>query len=520
MRDVFKEYIAGDEDLRGFLGHSPENVIDAAHDDVRWDPDFAKKLSEYQIELGGTASIQGKEPVVITGQQPGLFTGPLYTIYKAVTTIALANKLSEDNGVKHVPVFWMGSEDHDFEEAKTATLLSRKHEPLSLSYSPEGDIEGLSLYRVPLEDSLRKLIDEAASSVPGSEFTDEIKTFLHESLDKSGSFSEWTERILARLFVGTGLVIFSPHLPVARKLAAPVIEREIRNPLKATALLNEAGEQLKALGFKQQLTKAPNECCFFLEVGEGALQRRRKVTYEHNKFFLPEEDQEYSADQMLEMLHETPERFSQNVALRCIVQQKLFPAVAYVAGPGEISYWAQFKALFEFFELPMPVVYPRARCTLTTLKLNKLRKKLGVDLSQLTKSHDELIDIVLQSLDGNPACDVVKGRRGDIERAMNDLEKDLAAKDKTAADMMSAVRRRMDSEFDRIEHRILHSDTERTETLSKQLERLCNSLAPFRLPQERVYNVLSYLFEHGWGLVPRLISELDIESFEMNEVEL
>ena len=171
----------------------------------------------------------------------------------------------------HSPVL-IGSDDHDFEEARSAHFLTKNHESLTLRYEPLANVDGLPMFRVPIEDSLHEFVDRAADSTPGSEFRSEIAAALHESLRSAESLSDWAARVLARLFRDTNFVFFSPHLPASRALAAEVLEKEIAVPLTSTRLLNETGDRLDALGFPRQITKADTECGFFLEVESATAQ--------------------------------------------------------------------------------------------------------------------------------------------------------------------------------------------------------------------------------------------------------
>jgi len=510
------DYVAEAPELMEFFGRPPSALLESAPRSAPWDASLVTALAEYQEAIGGRALFMGDEAVVMTGQQTGLLTGPLYTIYKAATAIRLAKKVHSRFGVACVPVFWAASDDHDFEEARTAHLLTKRHEVTPLRYDPAAAVEALPMYRVPLDPSLHGLVDHAASQAPGSEFRDEVAAFLHESLDASGSLADWTARILARLFRDTPLIVFVPHLPAARALAAPVIEQEIAQPLESTMLLNEAGKRLKEAGYHQQVAKGATACNFFIEMGG----RRRKVLFEDERYVIPDEHVSCSTDELLRMLASAPERFSGNVALRCIVQQHLFPVAAYVAGPGEVAYWAQLRQVFAHFDTAMPAVYPRARCVLTTRKLDQLREKFGFALEDLAGPADDLAERALERTSRAPARDVLARHRETIGTALRPLPEELEPFNKTAARMARKAAQRWAQELDRVERTILKGDEAQAAAVGKQVARLCNALYPSRKPQERVCNIFSFLFEHGWGLVPRLIEEISVDSCDLKEIEL
>lgn len=516
MRNHFSDYLEEKADLMTFFAGPPKSVITAAPKAAHWDPALVEALTEYMTRLGGRPLFMGDEAVVATGQQAGLLTGPLYTIYKAITAILLAKKVHDRVGARCVPVFWVAGDDHDFEEVQTTWLLNKNNELTELKYVPQDNVDGLPIYRVPLDASLHQLVDRAASEASGSEFRNEVATFLHESLDSAGSFADWMARIMARLFRETPLIVFVPHLQTARDLASPILDREIRDPLVSTMLLNDCGKRLQELDFPQQVTKGETECNFFLEMGG----RRRKVLFEDDRYVIPEEGMTCSVDEMAGMLKATPDRFNANVALRCVVQQHLFPVAAYVAGPGEVAYWAQLKPLFRHFGKEMPVVYPRARCVIKNTKLSQIMEKFEFSMKDVAGPPEELMERALQAASRAPSRDVVQKHRDPILSALHALTTELEPVNKTASGMAQKIEERMTEEIDRLETAILKDDEAQAAAIRKQVMRLCATFFPSRKPQERILNVFSFLFEYGWDLIPRLIKEVDIDTFAVKEIEL
>ncbi len=516
MRDLLADYIAEAPDLMPFYARPARTLLTSLPKTARWDPALVEAVAAYNERLGGRAVFSGDEAAVVTGQQAGLLTGPLYTIYKAATAVLLSRKLQARSGRLCAPVFWVASEDHDFDEVRTAHVLTKTHELLSLRYEPSLAVEGLPASHVPAEASLHALIDSAAAQTPGSEYRNEVAAFLHESLDASASLAEWTARIMARLFLDTPLIVFAPDLPEARVLAQPIIERAIREPLLTSRLVNETGERLENLGYPRAVVKGDDECAFFLDM-DG---RRGKVTFDGNLFRMPDMDRVFTPDEMLSIAASEPGRFSANVALRCLVQQRLFPVVAYVAGPGELAYWGQFKPLFDAFGLEMPVIYPRARCLLSTVKLNQLQAKLGIERNDLAQAPDAIADTVLRRMADEGTETIVAQHRGAIADAWQRFAEDLTPQSKTAAAMAAKAAERAAQEIERIERALLEGDGARATAVRGQVARLCTAFFPIRRPQERVLNVFSFLFEHGWNLIPRLLKEIDIESFAVKEIEL
>ena len=507
-------YVQGTETILPFLGGTPSRLWETPPTTATIDERLAKEIAEFNVAMGGKRpDLAGPLAVISTGHQPTLFTGPLYTVYKAITAIQAAKRIEEQHGIRCIPLFWIAGDDHDFEEASSVYVLTKKNEPHVLRYAPE-NTDGRPLDAIQLDSSLAELSKEMAAIVPGSEFRGDVLNELLDSLEHANSMTEWMARLLARLFRDTPLVLFVPSLPRARELAADIMRQEIEQPNESAQRVNAGGAALEELGFTAQVVKGDADCNFFLDVNG----LREKVTYENDAFIAAED--RFSHDELMAELNNNPARFSPNVILRCIVQQHLFPTAAYIAGPGEIAYWAQLATVFQQFDLPMPVVYPRSSAVLTTIKLNKLLNKYGLTPGQLGQDPERLVEFALAAESKNPVMDTLATTRGSVEKSIADLS---AAITKLAPNATAAADRLADrtgSEFARLERALLRSDDQKVATVRQQVERLSNALAPMRKPQERMFTVFSFLFEQGWNFIPRLLQELDVDEFGLQEIEL
>ena len=516
MATLREAYIDESPEILSLYGKPVASLFSSPPEAFSWDSKLVEAIREFNADLGHTPPFTGNEAVVITGQQPGIFAGPLYSVYKAITTIKLAENISQKHDVPCVPIFWVGSEDHDFDEAATIWYPSKKHVSHSLTLEQQPDQAGNALHQVSLTEQIHELIDELGDSVVTAEFADEILTFLHDSARASESLSDWSTRCMVRLFRDTPLVFFAPHLLAARRVSSAVIGSAIRDPLGATQCVNEGAAALERLGYAAQVVKNDHECAFFIETKT----RRFKVTYGSDGFHLPESDETVTEEELLARLDKSPEQFSPNVALRCVVQQTLFPVAAYVAGPGELAYWGQFKGVFDLFEKPMPVVYPRAEAVLTTIKTNKLLSKYGLSVAELCDGKDALVEKALRTVAQSPALAHTREQRALLQENLSQLVSGLERDVPVAATMAVTLTADLERKLDRLESVILQSDKQQHETVSKHIDRLSECLAPRRKPQERMYTIFAFLFEHGWGLMDTLLREIEIDSFDMNEVEL
>ena len=344
-----------------------------------------------------------------------------------------------------------------------------------------------------------------------------VTAFLHDSLAEAGSVSRWFSLIMARLFHHTELRIFEPSLEAARIASIPVLRKEIENPLHTTRLLIEEGNKLVSLGFRAPIQRDKNVCNFFLEV-EG---RRRNVFFQQGKYVVRGAGLTCTVEEMITLLEDAPDRFSPNVALRPVVQQSLFSPAAYVGGPGELDYWAQLKPLFSFFEQPMPIVYPRLRAVVSTLKLNRLLDAYKISIDNLAEPSD-LLTCMLRMEQDTACSGIFTIERIRIEEAMEGLLSKLTSPSSPEAIKKAAAtyRRHIQFRMEKLERAILYADKERRTTVESRLQRLSNAFYPFSLPQERVFSVFSFLFRHGWPLIDHMIAALDFSNSEIQELEL
>lgn len=520
MNPLHDAYVKGDEKALQFFEHPPASLSPATLSTLVWPEGMENELTNYQKTLGVEKErVPAGSRVVVTGQQAGLLLGPLYTIYKSITSIQLAADLSRTDAPV-IPVFWTASDDHDFDEINHTTLLTRRQELLTLRYTPskaEGYIAGMPSGEIPLTPQLKELLQLAVENTFSSEQTKDVQFFLEESLSQADSFANWFSRIQARLFSDTPLRVFDPRLPTARRLAARIIEQEIEVPLRSTSLLIETGKQLASLGFGIPIQRVPHACNFFLEVEK----RRLPVFYEGGRFHLPDAKLSFSEADLKALLKNEPLRFSGNVALRPVIQQFLFPTVAYVAGPGEVAYWAQLKPLFEFFDQPMPVVYPRMRGRLSTLKAGMLCERLTVDPSQPFQL-DSLVAEILEKEGGNNDHTHFEENKLSLQAAIDALVAP-ALEEGSPMHVQRLARRFKDKQLHALERYgkgLLYSDREKRAIVEKQLKGLQDLYFPLGREQERVLSPFSFLFEHGWSLTERMLQHFAPHTSQIQDFEL
>jgi bacillithiol biosynthesis cysteine-adding enzyme BshC len=280
---------------------------------------------------------------------------------------------------------------------------------------------------------------------------------------------------------------------------------EIRSPGVTTRLIDEASGRLAALGYGSQVEKKQNEAHFFLYVNG----KRRKVLFERGRYYLPEENSSLGPSEMEHICESEPGRFSPNVVLRPVVQSAILPTVDYVAGPGEVAYWAQLRAVFDQFGVLMPRVVPRPHAVLVTPRCAKLLARHNVDAADVV-ARGEVPSVGGSATSGSSShehalvetCAQISSQ---LERYVSEMEALDASLGKSAAKLQDKV----GYELDKLNRKVRAAREERAEQAQGEMEELLANLLPSGKGQERVLNVFPYLMESGWTLVPRLIHTVD-----------
>jgi bacillithiol biosynthesis cysteine-adding enzyme BshC len=523
VRELFSDYCNDFKKLRSFFRYNPRDLENAVGElrgtqQRRFTENQLNEIKLYNKRMDcGAETLENIDKLgrngavtVVTGQQPGIFTGPLYTIYKTLSAIKLARSLTENFGVDAVPVFWNASEDHDFQEVRHIEFVNRDNSVISLIYEPQADVEGKSIFDIPLEPSLEFLIDLLQGDTNESEFKPFLTDLLRNSLGRCYSLADWFSHQMQALFGSYGLIILDAHLPPCRQLSRPVMGREIKSASRSSSLINETGAQLRRLGYHQQIERKPDDVNFFLY----AQGRRNKVRFQNDKFVVDRVGLEYNTSEMLDMLAEEPQRFSPSAVLRPLVQDHILPTVAYVAGPGEISYFAQMRNTYNFFDLVMPLIYPRSRAVLVESKIAKILERYGLHVDDARLSHKELVRTIASKRTPRPIVQSCDRKLDVMQVVLDEFRREVGDIDPTLVEPVDKLKRKIGYEMDKLRDKLTQAQQTDLDVVEQQVSKLKAHLFPEGKEQERILNIYPYLFAHGIQLIPMLEERLDIMSFE------
>lgn len=443
---------------------------------------------------------------VFTGQQVGIFGGPLYTFYKAISALKLAKSLYQKFGKKIVPIFWLASDDHDFDEVRSVGLIDRENNSIQLDYIPQEDVSGKSMSQICLDENIERLLSQLKDCFFQTEFEndifDKLKNFYHTGGKITSAFAGWLSFLLGK----HGLVIIDPSDVEFKKLALPVFLREIENPKKTNQLLQDTNTKLESLGYHLQVHKTEDLANFFMNEG-----KRTRVRIADEKFILEGIDKTFSKDELEKIIQEDPSRISPNVILKTVVQSYVFPTVMYVGGPGEISYYAQTKKIFEFFDVSMPVIYPRTSLTLVEDKIKKILEKYSLSFTQLFSDEEGLINLVMRKNLPDALEKNLKKANDEIQEKLDSLEKVIRF-DPTLEKTLKTTRNKIEFELKSLEKKIFQSHKKQNQIIAAQIHKAKNSLFPNGKLQEREISILPFLVKYGFEFVDFLYDKIDIEA--------
>jgi len=443
---------------------------------------------------------------IVTGQQAGLFTGPLYAIHKAITAIKIANCLKQE-GVQAVPVFWVASEDHDFEEVNHCEVIDVEGRLKRIVYDACGHTNDLPVGNIRLCEGISAKISEMIATLPPSEFIPGIEKDLRESYVSDAGFAEAFARLMARLFKNYGVVLLDPLDDGLKQVAAPLyVEAIEKSPEIAQALVRRSAD-LVAAGYHAQVHVSDDMTPLFY-MDEG---RRLAMTRHNGQFILKGgSNKSIPRDELIDLARNCTNCFSPNVTLRPIVQDFLLPTAAYIGGPSEIAYFAQIAVVYEALNRPLPFILPRASFTLIEGRHQKALAKYSLTLPDLFDGlHSAVTKVVERSLDRETSETFTEVERATGEQ-LDKLERSLSRADGTLAASVKVAREKIFYQLEHLRTKFIHASARRDEAAYRQVERAYNTLFPNKNLQERELNVFYLLSRYGPGLIDDIYDATDI----------
>jgi bacillithiol biosynthesis cysteine-adding enzyme BshC len=435
-----------------------------------------------------------KTVAIVTGQQAGLFSGPAYTLYKILTAVKLARKVSAEHGVPVVPVFWVEAEDHDWDEVASCSVLDAEFRRQTITLSPPPGAGHAPVGHLRLGTEVSTTIDQLAATLAPSEFTAELigdlRVAYQPGLGMADAFSRWLERLTGDL----GVVIFDCSDPAAKPLVGPIFAHEIQHAGRTWQLASEAGDQLTTSGYHAQVTGSAHDTAALFRI-DGT---RHAI-------------QPGEAAGLAEAVRTQPETFSPNVLLRPIVEDTLFPTICYVSGPNELAYLGQLKKVYEHFALPMPLFYPRATATVLDSASARFLAKHDLPFESLQAQDDAALNRLLAASLPDEVDRALRQAEHGIKTSMAALIASVPAVDPTLEGAAKSTLGKLQHDLSALRGKVINAAKKRDETLRRQFFRAQSQAFPDGMPQERAVGGVWLLNRYGPALVQRLVDDLPLD---------
>ncbi|HYH97958.1 MAG TPA: bacillithiol biosynthesis cysteine-adding enzyme BshC [Hyalangium sp.] len=450
---------------------------------------------------------------VVTGQQVGLFLGPLFTVYKAASAIAAARVLAEETGRPCVPVFWLQTEDHDLPEIDHCLTPRGTGTPLRTALEhPDAATSRVPVAHRGLGESVTRALAALRTELGSQPHAAEHLELLERAYRPEATMADAFAQVLSALFADEGLVFLDPRDARLAPLAAPVHRRAIEEASAIASALAERGSALAEADFSEQVHIRPGApLSFFSPDGiEGPRYRLDPVSPGTWSLVGHPEGASVTTAELLSWLDREPLRFTTSALLRPILQDTWLPTAAYVGGPGEIAYFAQLAPLYQLAGLPMPLVVPRARLRVLDDRTRGLLDKLGLSPDEVSAPREELLARLAARSAGegfDPPEAVETRLMGTLAPELARLGKQMATLDPSFSHAIERTEESVRVALSRLVAKYGRAVAQRDQVTVERLDRLQTYLAPDGAPQERIYGLPYYASRFGTRGFARLVLE-------------
>lgn len=453
---------------------------------------------------------------IVTGQQLGLYGGPLYSFYKIITAIKLCQFLKQKyDSYSFVPVFWLEGDDHDFDEVRSINLIDENNDLIRLIYDdelPEETNRG-SVGKIKFTKNITELNSELNKVLRNNDYKATLMEKLTSFYKEGKTFKEAFKSLILELFDEYGLVIFDPQDYEVKKLLRPVFRKEIEDFSIHTKDLVKVSADLEEIYHAQVKINPVN---LFLSDTDG----RFLIEPAETDFRLKGKRKRITKAALLEILENEPERYSANVILRPICQDFLFPTLAYVGGPGEISYFAQIIPMYSKFGITQPIVYPRSSVSLLEKNVLKLIDKYKLGHFDLFSERDLLHEKVIKQQTDIEIDKEFAECMSEMTSTLKKLNKRLSSIDNTLDDAVSKTKEKIEHSLKLLKDRTNEAQKKKYDISIRQINKVSNLLYPNSNLQERELPYIYFAHKYGMDFLKKIYDEISIDSFEHQLIEI
>ena len=432
---------------------------------------------------------------ITTGHQLNLFTGPLYFLYKIISTVNLAATLKEKYPENNfVPIYWMATEDHDFEEINFFNLHGKK-----FHWNPaESSKTGGAVGEIPTE-GLDEVLELFSAEIGTGKKAEKLKNLFEKAYLEHDNLSDATRYLANELFKEYGLVILDAQEKELKSFFIPQMEKELVEHVSFQHSVPKA-EKLKKLGYNIQVN--PREINLFY-LSEGL---RERIIERNGKYFVHDTEKEFSHEEILNLLKKEPQRFSPNVMMRPLYEEVILPNLGYIGGGGELAYWFELKNYFTAAEITFPILLLRNSALIQTAKQDEKREKLHISQKELFLKQHELINRKVRQISD---IDInFSAQKKHLVQQFAEMYEIAAQTDKSFINAVKAQEVKQLKGLEKLEKRLLKAQRRKLKDEVSRIAELQNQLFPNGGLQERHHNFSEFFLEYGDDFIPELFRQL------------
>ncbi len=453
---------------------------------------------------------------IVTGQQLGILTGPLYTIYKIITAIKLSNQLNDKYPeLKFVPIFWLEGDDHDFAEVNWIKILDNENSLTKIIYDDGLDIETnrgpMGNYQFDL--MIDNFIEKISSSLRETEFKSDILTLIKKHYYAGATFKSAFVGLVREFFDKYGLIILDPQDIEIKKWLKDIFIKDIESYRFISEELILRSAKLEERYHAQVKIKPIN--LFYVEDGGRYL-----IEPSGNDFRLKGKRKKFTIDQLIAEIDSNSEKFSPNVILRPVCQDFILPTAYYVAGPSEICYHAQIYPYYGIHNLTPPILYPRASATIIESKVQNVLNKYSLKLIDFFTDLEKLATNVTDKNSEVVVNDLITSTINELEKPFENLKNNLVKIDSTLEDVVTNSKNKTFQILEIVKEKALNAQKKKNEITFRQIYKTSNILYPDENLQEREINFVYFANKYSLNFIKYIFEKLDINLYEHQIIEI
>jgi len=524
---LFTDFLAGSPGTQPFYPRTPDfsNWLKEEAGLIRYDGDRRERVSAV-LQRQNTALGSGKRTLeniarlrdgavaAVTGQQVGLFGGPLFSIFKALTAVKLSDEASRA-GVACVPVFWLATEDHDLAEVNHVDIPDASGKLVRLSTSAHA-VEDAPVSSVVFGDEINSVVDSATQVLGDS---DAVR-YLRDAYRSGESMGTAFGKFFARVFNEWGVILLDAADGELHQIAAPLFAAAIERAGELDEKLLARGKQLETSGYHQQVKVTPSSTSLFMYRNGARTPIRRKVVNGNSEPEFVVGDDKITRAELLKRITAKPQDFSPNVLLRPIVQDYLLPTLVYTGGSAEVAYFAQLGVVYEALAGRITPILPRFSATIVEPKMTRLLDKYGIELPALFPGADALREQLAKQNLPPRLQQSFQDAETSLDRSLATIGGSLGSLDKTLVEAGRRSASKMKYQLNKLRSRAARSEVFRNELISRHADELSNALYPNKVLQEREVGGVYFLSRYGEDLLHDLYSTMHTDCHDHQVITL